>query len=85
MNHQVQVLEIDRGAEPTARARPTTTFSVDSDTREEVRRAALAHLAANGKTVRSLSFLAAGGMVAVVTQPAPGPSPAQRARARRGL
>jgi hypothetical protein len=34
--------------------------------------------------VRSLSFLADGGLAAVVTQPAPSPTPAQVRRAQEG-
>jgi hypothetical protein len=84
VNHQVQVLEIDRGAKPTERARALSTFAVAALTLEGARRAALAQLARDGRTVRSLSFLAAGGLVAVVTQPPPSPTPAQIQRARRG-
>lgn len=86
MNHQVQLFQIDRDAKPTDRAQPVGSFAVTADSHEAARRAALAHLQAEGRTVRALSFLADGGLAAVVTQPPPAPSPAnvRRAQAQGG-
>ena len=84
MNHQVHIFEIDRDAKPAERAQPVRSFPVVASTHDQARAAALAQLAAEGRTVRSLSFLADGGLAAVVTQPAPAPTPAQLRRARGG-
>lgn len=84
MNHQVQLFHIDRDAKPADRPRPAGAFVVAADTADQARTAALAQLAADGLTVRSLSFLADGGLAAVVTEPAPAPTPAQVRRARGG-
>jgi hypothetical protein len=84
MNHQVHLFQIDRDAKPTDRAEPTGNFEIAADTVDGARAAALARLHAEGRTVRSLSHLADGGLAAVVTQPAPAPSPAQIRRARGG-
>jgi hypothetical protein len=84
MNQQVQVFEIGRDAKPDERPRAVSGFAVSGDTVEDARRAALARLQADGRTVRSISFLAGGGLAAVVTDPAPAPSPAQVARAKGG-
>ena len=85
MNHPVHIFHIDRDAKPGAQARPAGDFAVTADTHEAARAAALAQLVADGRTVRSISFLAGGGLAAVVTQPAPPPSPAQVQRALRGV
>lgn len=84
MNHQVRIFQIDRDAKPTDHAEPADSFDVAADTHDQARSAALARLQAEGRTVRSLSFLADGGLAAVVTQPAPSPTPAQVRRARGG-
>ena len=84
MNHQVHLFQIDRDAKPTDRPQPIEGFEVSADTHDEARTAALARLTADGRTVRALSFLADGGLAAVVTQPPPAPSPAQVRRAQRG-
>lgn len=84
MNHQVHLFQIDRDATPADRARPVEGFEVTADTHDEARKAALARLTSDGRTVRALSFLTDGGLAAVVTQPPPAPSPAQVRRARRG-
>jgi len=84
MNHQVHLFQIDRDAKPTDRAEPAGCFDVAADTHDQARAAALARLQAEGRTVRSLSFLADGGLAAVVTQPAPSPTPAQVRRAQGG-
>lgn len=84
MNHQVQVFEIGRDAKPDERPRPAGSFAVTTETHEDARRAVLKRLAAEGRSVRSISFLAAGGIAAVVTDPAPAPSPAQVRRATGG-
>lgn len=88
MNVPVKVLEIARDAKPEARAMPASDFAVSAETVEDARRAALARLAADGRQVRSLSFLADGGIAAVVYPPeplpVPAPAPAPPARRRRG-
>ncbi|NOU26368.1 MAG: hypothetical protein HOO96_00555, partial [Polyangiaceae bacterium] len=56
MNHQVQLFQIDRDAKPTDRALPMGGFAVTADSYEAARQAALAHLQAEGRTVRALSF-----------------------------
>ena len=84
MNHQIHIFQIDRDAKPADRAQPIEGFEVTADSHDEARKAALARLTADGRTVRALSFLADGGLAAVVTQPPPAPSPAQVRRARGG-
>ena len=84
MNHQVQVFEIARDAKPEERPQPAEGFAVTADTNDEVRRAALARLKSDGRTVRSISFLADGGLAVVVTQPAPAPAAPLKARRARG-
>lgn len=84
MNHPVQIFEIHRDATPADRPQAIGGFEVTADTLEEARRAALARLAADGRTVRALSFLAGGGLAAVVTDPPPAPSAAQLRRVRGG-
>jgi len=86
MNHQVQVFEVPQGAKPDERPRPVERFSVGGETVDDARRAAMARLRADGRTVRALSFLAEGGLAAVVTPPAPAPVPpaAPKARSARG-
>ncbi len=83
MNHQVQVFEIGRDAKPEDCPRAVDGFAVTGDTHEEARRAALARLKSDGRTVRSISFLADGGLAAVVTPPLPTPAPAAPPKARR--
>jgi hypothetical protein len=77
MNHQVQVFEIARDAQPGERPRAVDRFAVGAATIDDARRAALERLVADGRTVRSLSFLVDGGMAAVVNPPlAPAAAPA---------
>ena len=66
MNHQVQVFEIARDAKPTERPRAIDGFAVTAATVEEARRAVLARLEGDGRSVRSLSFTADGGLAVVV-------------------
>ena len=84
MKHNVQLFHIDRDAKPTDRPQPAGSFEVDADTHDAARAAALMRLASDGRTVRSLSFLASGGLAAVVTEPAPAPTAAQVRRAQGG-
>jgi hypothetical protein len=84
MNHQVQVYEIARDAKPEERPHAVERFAVSGETNEDARRAALARLATDGRTVRSLSFLADGGLAAVVTQPAQAPVVAPKPRRAGG-
>jgi hypothetical protein len=86
MNHQVQVFEVPQGAKPSESPRLLERFSVGGDTVDDARRAAMARLRADGRTVRALSFLAEGGLAAVVTPPAPaaGPGVAPKARSAKG-
>ena len=86
MNFSVKVLEIARDAKPEAKAVPATDFAVSAETLEDARRAALARLAADGRSVRSLSFTADGGIAAVVlpkAKPVPPPRAARRAKGGR--
>jgi hypothetical protein len=83
-NHQVHIFHIDRDARPGDRAQPAGDFEVSAESHVHARTAARARLEAEGRTVRSLSFLEDGGIAAVVTQPPPAPSPANVARAQRG-
>jgi hypothetical protein len=82
MNHQVEVMEIARDAKPDERPLVIDRFAVSAGTVDEARKAALARLASDGRRVRSLSFLAAGGLVAIVNPPEPLPaaSPAKSGR-----
>ena len=82
MNHQVQVFEVARDAKPEDRPRPLDGFAVTADTLEEARRAALARLETDGRSVRSLSFTADGGLAAVVH--AEVPEPAKQSRTNGG-
>jgi hypothetical protein len=66
MNHQVQIFEVGKDAKPTERPRAIDGFAVTADTVEEARRAVLARLEAEGRSVRSLSFTADGGIAVVV-------------------
>ncbi len=84
MKYQVQLFHIDRDAKPTDRPQPAGSFDVDADTHDAARAAAIARLAADGKTIRSLSFLADGGLAAVLTEPPPTPSASQVRRAKGG-
>src|SRR5262245_32132958 len=83
MKHHVQLFHIDRDAKPSDPPQPAGGFEVDADTHDAARAAAIARLAADGKTVRSLSFLAEGGLAVVLTQPPPAPS-AARVRGAKG-
>jgi len=84
MNHQVHLYQIDRDAKPADPPQPTGRFQVTADTLDGARAAAIARLTAEGKTLRSLSFLADGGLAAVVMDPPPAPSAAQLRRAQGG-
>ena len=84
MNHQIQLFQIDRDAKPTDAPRPTGVFEVAADTIDGARAAAIARLTDEGKTIRSLSFLADGGFAVVLTEPPPAPSAAQVRRAKGG-
>lgn len=84
MNHQVQVYEIARDAKPDERPRAVERFAVSGETNEDARRVALARLATDGRTVRSISFLVDGGLAAVVTQPASAPAAAPKPRRAGG-
>ena len=84
MNHQVHLFQIDRDAKPTDRPQAAGSFDVDADTLDGARSAALTRLASEGRTVRSLSFLADGGLAAIVTQPPPAPKVAPARRVRGG-
>jgi hypothetical protein len=83
MNHEVQVFEIAPDAKPADRPRAVPGFAVAGDTLEDARRAALERLRSDGRAVRSLSFVADGGLAAVVFPPSPPPAPARAPRARR--
>jgi hypothetical protein len=84
MNHQVHIFQIDRDAKPTDRPAPAGSFEVTADTVDGARAAAIARVAAEGRTIRSMSCLADGGISVVLTQPAPAPTAAQVRRARGG-
>src|SRR6185503_14253686 len=82
MHHQVHLYQIGRDSKPTEQPQVAGSFDVVADTLDQARAVALARLQAEGATIRSLSFLVDGGLAAVVTQPAPAPTPAQVRRAR---
>ena len=84
MKYQVQLFHIDRDAKPSEQPQPAGGFEVIADTKDGARAAAIARLTAEGKTVRSLSFLADGGLVSVVTEPSPPPSATPLRRAQGG-
>ena len=84
MKHHVQLFHIDRDAKPSDAPQPAGSFEVDADTHDAARAAAFARLASEDRTVRSLSFLAGGGLAAVVTEPPPTPTAAQVRRAQGG-
>lgn len=83
MNHEVQVFESAPDAKPGDRPRALQGFAVSGDTLEDARRAALERLHADGRAVRSLSFVESGGLAAVVLPPTPPPKPTPVPRARR--
>lgn len=70
MNHEVQVFEINTDMKPTEPLRPVEGFAVTADTLDEARHEATSRLAADGRTVRCISFLKDGGLAAVVYPPA---------------
>ena len=72
MNYLVKVFEVARDAKPTDRPQEVSGFAVSGGTADEARRAAISRLTAEGRTVRSLSFMADGGLAAVVLPPADG-------------
>lgn len=84
MNHQIHLFQIDRDAKPTDRPVLAGSFEVTADTVDGARAAAQAQLAAEGRTIRSISCLADGGIAVVLTQPAPAPTAAQVRRAQGG-
>jgi hypothetical protein len=84
MNHQVHLFEIDRDAKPTDRPAPAGSFEVTADTVDGARAAAREQLTAQGRTIRSISCLADGGIAVVLTQPTPAPTAAQVRRAQGG-
>ncbi len=85
MDYTVRVFEAKRDAKAGEAPVEISGFAVSGETAEEARRAALARLGSEGRTVRALSFTLGGGIAAVVYAPAPPPpiSPAP-ARRRRG-
>jgi hypothetical protein len=85
MEYPVNVYEIAREAKPEAKPTPAPGFTVRADTVEDARRAALERLAEGGRSVRSLSFTADGGLAAVVySAPAPPVPPPRAARRAKG-
>ena len=80
MNYLVKVFEVARDAKPTDRPQEVSGFAVSGGTVDEARRAAISRLTAEGRTVRSLSFTADGGLAAVVLPP----EPEEAAPGRRG-
>jgi hypothetical protein len=83
MDYPVKVFEITRDAEPDTKPTPAAGFAVSADTIEDARQAARARLTADGRTVRSLSFTADGGIAAVVLPkalPVPAPRAARRSK-----
>ena len=84
MKYQVQLFHIDRDAKSSEQPQPAGGFEIIADTKDGARAATIARLTAEGKTVRSLSFLADGGLVSVVTEPSPAPTVAQLRRTKGG-
>ncbi len=78
MNYLVKVFEVGRDAKPGERPREVSGFAVSAGNVDEARGAAMARLAAEGRTVRSLSFTADGGLAAVVLAPAESPKRGER-------
>ena len=71
MNYLVKIFEVARDAKPTDRPQEVSGFAVSGGTVDEARRAAISRLTTEGRTVRSLSFTADGGLAAVVIPPEP--------------
>lgn len=70
MNYLVKVFEVARDGKPSGRPREVSGFAVSGRSVDEARRATVERLTAEGRTVRSLSFTADGGLAAVVLAPA---------------
>lgn len=85
MKREVEVMEIARDARPDERPLVIDRFEVSANTVDGARKAALSRLASDGRTVRSLSFLEGGGLVAVVSPALPAQATKRAAgRALRG-
>ncbi|MBN2204251.1 MAG: hypothetical protein JW767_04435 [Thermoleophilia bacterium] len=84
MQFSVRILEIARDAKPDVRPTPAGEFTVSGETVEIARRTVLEKLAADGRTVRCLSFTTDGGVAVVAYPPAPAPPPHSPAARRRG-
>jgi len=84
MDVMVKVFELKREAKPDEKPTELLSFAVSGETAEDARRAAAARLEAEGRNVRSLSFLADGGLAAVVFPPTPKPTQKPRSKRRRG-
>jgi hypothetical protein len=84
MKYQVQLFHIDRDAKASEQPQPAGGFEIIADTKDGARVAVLGRLQSEGRHVRSLSFLADGELVSVVTEPSPAPSAAQVRRAKGG-
>ena len=84
MDFMVKVFELTREAKPDEKPTELSSFAVSGETAEDARRAAAVRLEAEGRSIRSLSFLADGGLAAVVFPPIPKPTQKPRSRRRRG-
>lgn len=78
MNYLVKVFEVARDAKPSERPTEISGFAVSGGSVDEARRATMARLAAEGRTVRSLSFTTDGGLAAVVLAAAGAPQRGER-------
>ena len=78
MNYLVKVFEVARDAKLTDRPQEVSGFAVSGGSVDEARQAAMARIAAEGRTVRSLSFTADGGLAAVVLAAAEAPQRGER-------
>jgi hypothetical protein len=84
MQRTVKVFETTRDARPELRPTPAADVTVSGETLEDLRRAALARLAKDGREVRSLSFTVDGTLAAVVMPAAPSVPPPRAARRSKG-
>ncbi len=84
MDYPVKVFEVTSDAKPGDRPRELQGFAVSGETAEDARRSVLARLASERRGLRSLSFMADGGLAAVVLPPAPEPKAPAPTRRRRG-
>jgi len=84
MDYPVKIFEVASDARSGDRPRELPGFAVSGETVEDARRAVMARLHDERRTIRTLSFTADGGLAAVVLPPAPAAPPPAPTRRRRG-